>query len=126
MPRRDTTDLVRIGILALPLAGLLALVSVLGSYNEPEPRMDPRAAAQAAASTGYFMSQLADILSLAVLIFGVIALTTYLANTRVRGLALGAMGLSIFGIALILSVLGLRAYALPAIGQAYLNGQQTL
>ena len=124
MSRRDTTELVRIGILTLPLAGILALVGVVSSYNEPEPRVDPRAAAQAAVSTGYFMSQFADILSLAVLIFGVMALTAYLANTRVRGLVLGAMVLSIFGIALILTALGLRAYALPAIGQAYLNGQQ--
>jgi hypothetical protein len=122
--RRNATNLVRVGILVLPLSGFLALAGTLGSYGVPAARVDVRAAAQAASSTGYFVSQLANILSLTALIFGVMALAAYLASTRVRRVALAAMVLSIVGIALILSILGLRAYALPALGFAYLNGQE--
>ncbi len=124
MLRQDSTNLVRIGILILPLAGLLALAGALGSYGEPAARTGIRAAAQAAASTGYFVSQLANIVSLTALIFGVMALAAYLANTRARVVALVAMVLSIVGIALMLPILGIRAYALPAVGLAYLDGQE--
>jgi hypothetical protein len=123
--RQHTTTLVRIGILALPVAGLLALEGLLANYDVPDPRVDPRGAAQAISSTGYFVSQfLGNVLGSTLLIFGVIALTAYLANTSVKGLALGAMVLSIAGIALILSVSGVAAYTLPVIGRAYLDGQQ--
>lgn len=58
------------------------------------------------------------------LIFGVLALTVYLAGTRARTLALIAMILSVLGIAPVMSALGVTTYALPVLGQAYLNGQQ--
>ncbi len=70
------------------------------------------------------MSQLANILSLTVLIFGVIALADFPANTRMRRVALVEMVLSIVGTALVLSIPGLRAYAMPAVGLAYSNGQE--
>ena len=125
MPWQNTTKLVRISILALPLAGLLALVGLLGNDNVPDPRLDPRGAARALTSTGYFVSQfVGNVLGSTLLIFGVIALTAYLANTKVKDLALGAMALSIVGIALVLSVSGVAAYALPVIGRAYLDDQQ--
>src|ERR687894_1274870 len=97
--RQNSTNLVRIGILVLPLSGLLTLTGLLGSYGEPEARVDVEAAAQAASSTGYFISQLANIVSLTALIFGVMALAAYLANTRARVWALVAMVSSIAGIA---------------------------
>lgn len=125
--QQHTTNLVRIGILALPLAGLLALVGLLVNYSVPDPRVDPRGAAQTISSIGYFVSQFAgNVLGSTLLIFGVIALTAYLATTSVKGLALAAMVLSIAGIALILSVAGVAAYTLPAIGRAYLDGQDVI
>jgi hypothetical protein len=125
LPQQHTTNLIRVGILALPLAGLLALVGLLANYNVPDPRTDPRGAAQVLSSTGYFVSQfVGNVLGFTLLIFGVIALTAYLANTSVKGLALGAMVLSIVGITLILSVSGVLAYALPVVGRAYLTDQQ--
>ena len=88
-------NLIRLGILALPLAGLLSLVGLLSRYDTPNPRIDPEAAACTAASAGYFASQfLGNVVGLTMLIFGVLALTAYLANTRARKLALGAMILS--------------------------------
>ncbi len=69
------------------------------------------------------MSHLANILSLTGLSFGVIALAAFLTNTRMRRVALVAMVLSSVGIALVLSILGLRTYAVPAVGLTYSNGQ---
>ena len=120
----STGNLVRVGILALPVAGLLGLVGLLSRYNTPNPRVDPEAAARTASSTGYFVTQfVGNVLGLTLLIFGVLALTAYLANTRARGLARAAMILSILGIAPVLSALGVTTYALPVLGRAYLDGR---
>jgi len=125
MLQKPTTNLVRLGIWALPLSGLLVLVAVLGRYNTPNPGVDPTLAVSLASSSDYFVTQLVgNVLGLTLLIFGVISLTAYLANTRVRGLAIGGMVLSIVGIALLMSALGVTTYALPAIARAYQNGQQ--
>jgi hypothetical protein len=79
---------------------------------------------RAIVSSGYFMSVFwGNELALAVLIFGVIALYAYLVNARERALALAAMILSIFGIALTLSTVGVNAYAIPALSRSYLNGR---
>jgi hypothetical protein len=51
------SNLIRLGILALPLAGLLSLVGLLSRYGTPNPRIDTEAAARTAASAGYFVSQ---------------------------------------------------------------------
>ena len=100
-------------------------MGLLSRYDIPNPRVDPKATAQAASSTGYFVGQfVGSILGLTLLIFGILALTAYLANTRARGLAQAAMVLALTSIALILSALGVTTYALPVIGRAYLNGQQ--
>lgn len=120
-----TNNLVRLGILALPLAGLLGLLGLLSRYNTPNPRIDPEAAARTAGSMSYFVSQfLGNVVGLTLLIFGILSLTVYLASTRARKLALAAMILSILGIAPVLSALGVTTYALPVLGQAYLEGQR--
>lgn len=119
------TSLIRLGILALPLSGLLVLVAVLGRYGTPNAGVDPELALSFADSSSYFVTQLVgNVLGLTLLIFGVISLTAYLRNTRVRGLAVGAMVLSIVGITLLMSALGVTTYALPAIARAYQNDQQ--
>ena len=120
-----TSNLIRFGILALPLSGLLTLVGLIGRYQIPNVREDPKAAVEAASSSEFFVSQLVgNVLGMMLLIFGVLALTAYLANTRVGGMALGAMVVSVAGIALILSALGVTTYVLPEISRAYLSGQQ--
>lgn len=117
--------LVRIGILALPLAGFLALGGLLGRYNAPSPRVDFKAAAQVASSNSYIVSQfVGNIVGLALLILGIFALTAFLANTRSRRPAVAAMILSILSVALVLPALGVTTFALPALARAYLNGQE--
>lgn len=121
----STSKLVRLGILALPVSGVLGLVALLSRYGTPNPSVDPRAAARAASSLSYFVTQfVGNVLGLTLLIFGILALTVYLANTRARRFAIVAMIFSILGVAPVLSALGVTTYALPVLGKAYLNGQQ--
>lgn len=57
-------------------------------------------------------------------IFGVLALFAYLMHTREGRLATLAMVLSVLGLGLILSFLGVVTYAIPDLAQEYMNGQQ--
>ena len=102
--------------------GSVALVS---RYGTPNPSVDARAAARVASSLGFFVTQfVGNVVGLTVLIFGILSLTAYLLNTRARRLALVAMIPSIFGVAMVLSAVGVTTYALHALGRAYLNGQE--
>jgi hypothetical protein len=76
-------------------------------------------------SSGYFVSVLlGNVLALTVLIFGVVALYAYLADGAQRTLALGAMASSIVGISLMLSRLGVFAYAVPVLSRSFFDGNQ--
>ena len=124
MASRDSDALIRLGVLALPLAGLLALVGLYSTLQLGPGGILASGDNRAIVSSGYFMSVFwGNVLALAVLIFGVIALYAYLVNARERALALAAMILSIFGIALTLSTVGVNAYAIPALSRSYLNGR---
>ncbi|MGH3144246.1 MAG: hypothetical protein ACRDTR_00415 [Rubrobacter sp.] len=124
MSQQGTAGLVRIGILTIPLAGLLALVGLLGNYSLPGPNSNPEQTARYFSSTVYFVSQFAgNIVGPSLMIFGAISLTVYLADTRSRRLALAGMIFCFFSIGLVISVAGLAAYAVPAVGRAYLGGK---
>jgi hypothetical protein len=70
-----------LGILALPLAGLLALVGLYSSLKLGTGGILATGDNQALVSSGYFVSQLlGNGLALTLLIFGVMALYAYLAN----------------------------------------------
>src|SRR5215204_2790380 len=106
---------VRIGLLTLPLAGLLAIWATVAASTFVDAGIEPLEAASAYNATSYFLSQFVG---------HIFALTVYLSDIRGERWTLGAMVLSILGIGLLLSVYGLRTYALPALGGAYLSGQQ--
>jgi hypothetical protein len=118
---------VRLGLLALPLAGLLAVWAAIASttfFDFSDRVVDPEEAAQAYNSLGYFFSQFAGyVIGLTLLTLGIFALTVYLAEVRGERWVLGAMVLSVLGSGLLLSIYGLRTYAVPALGGAYLDGQ---
>jgi hypothetical protein len=123
MAPRSSDGLIRLGMLALPLAGLLALVGLYSSFQLGTGGILATGNNQAIVSSGYFVSQLVgNALALTLLIFGVMALYAYLANSGVGALALGAMVLSIFGIALTLTGVGVFAYAIPALSRSFLEG----
>ena len=119
---------VRLGLLTLPLAGLLVTwAAIAGStfFDFRDAHVSPEEAAQAYNSLGYFLSQFVGyVLGLTLLTLGVFSLTVYLSDIRGEHWSLGAMVLSILGIGVLLSIYGLRTYAIPALGGAYLNGQQ--
>src|SRR5215204_5589005 len=108
--------------------GLLTLWATIASstfFDFPDAMVDPQEAALAYDSLGYFWSQFAGyVLGFTLLTLGVFALTVYLSDIRGEQWALGAMILSILGVGLLLSHYGLRAYAVPALGGAYLGGEQ--
>jgi hypothetical protein len=120
---------IRVGILTLPIVGLLVLVGGLFSFGVPSPESYPTEAAQAGGTTGFFLAQIgSQVLGPTLAIFGILALFAYLVNTSVRRLATVvatlAMVLSILGMSMLLSTSGIHAYAVPALAQEYLNGQQ--
>jgi hypothetical protein len=119
---------VRLGLLTLPLAGLLTLWATIASsafFDFPDAAVDPQEVALAYGSLGYFLSQFVGyVLGFTLLTLGVFALTVYLSDIRGERWALGATILSILGLGLLLSHYGLRAYAIPALGGAYLGGEQ--
>ncbi|MGH3087385.1 MAG: hypothetical protein ACRDSJ_08715, partial [Rubrobacteraceae bacterium] len=124
VPLRNTGG-IRVGILALPLAGLLALVGLYSTFQLGSGGILATGDNQAIVGGGYFASVfLGNGLALTLLIFGVVALFACLADGGARALALGAMVLCIVGIALLLTVQGVFAYAVPALSQSFLNGQQ--
>jgi hypothetical protein len=123
MTTRGSDGSIRLGVLALPLAGLLALVGLYGSFQLGTGGISATGNNRAIVGSAYFVSEIVgNGLALTLLIFGVVALYAYLANSSVRGMALGAMVLSIFGIALQLIGLGVFAYTIPALSSSFLNG----
>ena len=123
MTLRNVEGSVRLGMLALPLAGFLALAGLYGASKLGSGGILATGDNRAIVSTGFFVSVfLGNVLALTVLIFGVMALYAFLANGRSRAWVLGAMILSTFGIALMLSRLGVIAYVVPALSRSYLHG----
>jgi hypothetical protein len=124
MSLRSSDGLTRVGLLALPLAGLLALVGLYSTLQLGWGGILASGDNQAIVSSGYFLSVfLGNILALAVLILGVVSLYAYLANGGQGALALGAMVSSVFGIALTLTTVGVNAYAVPALSRSFLEGK---
>jgi hypothetical protein len=119
---------IRLGLLSLPLAGLLvtwATIATSAYFDLSNAVVGPAEAARTYTSLGYFLSQfLGYVVGLTLLTVGVFALTIYLSEVRRERWTLVAMVLSILGIGLLLSHYGLSTYAVPALGEAYLDGVQ--
>jgi hypothetical protein len=83
MSPRNTGGLVRLGVLALPLAGLLALVGLYSTFKLGPGGILATGDNQAIVSSGYFLGVfLGNVLALTVLIFGVIALYAYFSKQQ--------------------------------------------
>src|SRR5215212_2195255 len=119
---------IRLGLLTLPLAGLLltwATIATSAFFDFRDAVVGHEEAARAYTTFGYFFSQFVGyVVGLTHLTVGVYALTVYLSEFRRERWTLVAMALSILGIGLLLSHYGLSTYALPVLGEAYLNGVQ--
>jgi hypothetical protein len=112
---------IRLGVLALPLYGLLTFFGTL--THQPDPNTDIEAWSRYVTTTSYLVSHLvASIGGTILFIFGVFALAVYLTNGRAGSMGLVAMLIVVVGSALQLTVFGASAFAVPAIGDAYLAG----
>src|SRR5215211_390600 len=119
---------IRLGLLTLPLAGLLlmwATIATSAFFDLSNAGVAPEEVAGASTSLGYFLSQFVGyVVGLTLLTVGVFALTVYLSEIRRERWTLVAMVMSVLGIGLLLSHYGLNTYALPVLGKAYLDGVQ--
>jgi len=89
MPTTNTTGWVRLGLLTLPISGVLIAWSSLDP--QPDQSKDPEAWARFVGSTYYLLTHILGSMGSALLaIFGVFALGAYLSNSRAGRLGLVA------------------------------------
>ena len=113
------------GLWTLPVSGLITAWATL--EPQPDQERDPDAWARFVSSDSYQLSHLLGATGGTVLaIFGVFALGCSLANSRVGRLALAAMVVTVAGTALLLVPAAISTFATPAIGKAYLEGQEVM
>ena len=113
---------VHVGLLALPVYGVLTLWTTF--IHQPDPNADFEVYARYVSATNYLVDHLfGSILGVMLAIFGAVALGVYLSSRRS---ALFGMVLSIAGNALTLTIFGMSTFATPAIGRAYLEGQRNI
>ena len=90
--------------------------------HQPDPTTEFEAYARYVSTTSYLLGHIfGSILGVTLAIFGAVALGAHLSGRRS---ALVAMVLSVFGNALLLTIFGMSTFATPAVGRAYLAGQQ--
>jgi hypothetical protein len=111
---------IRIGLLTIPISGLLTAWATLTS--QPNPSTEFEAWAHFVTTTYFMLTHLlGTVLGIILLIFGVIALGSYLAREGGR-LGLVAIVVTIASNMLFLPIAGWAAFGEPAIGRAYLAG----
>ena len=111
MPARNTAKSIRLGMLALPLTGLLLIAAVLALSSAPylAADTDPGRTALSLVSMGYAVGMSLYIAGVTLALLGVIALVAYLSDSRGGRWAMAAMVPTIVGFALILSFLDATA-----------------
>ena len=117
----NITKWTSIGLLGLPLYGVLSFFSSLDPQPDPNTHYD--AWARFVTTDSYvfkhlFLSDLGLILA----IFGTFALGAYLARGRAGRMGLVAMAITVFGSLVFLMVGGVTTFASPEQGQMHLQG----
>ena len=110
-----------IGLLGLPIYGVLTFFSSLNP--QPDPNTHYEAWARFVTTDFYLLKHLfASGLGLILVIFGTIALGAYLITSRAGRMGLVGMVITVFGTLLFLMIGGLSIFAVPKEGQAFLAG----
>ena len=123
MNSQNISHWIRAGLWALPVSWLVTAWSTL--EPQPDQEKDPDAWARFVSSDAYQFSHLfGSTFGTILAIFGIFALGCCLANSRVGGLALAAMVTAAAGTALLLVPAVISTFVTPAIGKAYLGGNQ--
>ena len=121
MPTPNITRWIGVGLLGLPLYGVLTFWSSLEGQPDPDTQLE--AWSRFVTTNEYVIGHLfGSILGLICLIFGAFALGVYLATSRAGRMGLWAMSLTVLGSALFLPLQGLSTFAVPEEGQAVLAG----
>ena len=119
MAAANTKKWIGVGLLGLPLYGVLTFWSSLDP--QPDPNTHYEAWARFVTTDHYVLTHvLGSILGLILSIFGTFALGAYLAKSRAGRMGLVAMVITVLGSALFLPGMGVSAFAAPEEGQAYL------
>jgi hypothetical protein len=113
---------IRLGVLALPVAGALQLATVALVWGE-DTRSD-RDWAELVVSARYEAAQVADLLSVIFYVFGFFALYACMARTRGEGWALGGLVLLVPFVLSFAVVQGTAAAVDPFLGRRYLQGDE--
>ena len=125
MATPNTTRWIGIGLLGLPLYGVMTFFSSLNP--QPDPNTHYEAWARFVSTNGYVLKHLfVSVLGIIFVIFGTFALGVYLTRSRAGRMGLWAMVLAVFGHALWLTIGGVSTFASPSEGQAYLAGAEEL
>jgi hypothetical protein len=121
MSAPNVTRWIGIGLLGLPLYGVLTFFSSLDP--QPDPNTHYEAFSRFVTTDSYVLKHLfLSDLGVIFVIFGIFALGAYLTRSRAGRMGLWAMVIGIFGQALFLLIGGVSTFATPQEGQAYLAG----
>ena len=121
MGATNVTRWMGIGLLCLPIYGVLTFFSSLNP--QPDPNTHYEAWARYVTTDFYLLKHLfASGLGLILVIFGTIALGAYLTTSRAGRMGLVGMVSAVFGTLLFLMIGGLSIFAVPKEGQAFLAG----
>src|SRR4028118_718426 len=121
MSAPSITRWIGIGLLGLPIYGVLTFFSSLNP--QPDPNTHYEAWARYVTTDFYLLKHLfASGLGLILVIFGTIALGAYLTTSRAGRMGLVGMVITVFGTLLFLMIGGLSIFAVPKEGQAFLAG----
>jgi hypothetical protein len=118
-----TTAWIKAGLVALPVYGLLVGYATL--KPQPDQTTDPEGWARFVSSTSYLVEHIAsNVVGAAFAIFGTLALGALLSTSRAPRLALSGTVLAVAGQILFMVPGAISTFATPAIGAAYLAGNQ--
>ena len=121
MSTPNITRWIGIGLLGLPLYGVLTFLSSLNPQPDPNTQYD--AWARFVTTDFYVLKHLfVSLLGVILVIFGTFALGAYLARSRVGRMGLVAMVITVLGSALFLTIGGVSTFAVPEQGQVHLLG----
>jgi hypothetical protein len=121
MSTQNITRWIGIGLLGLPLYGIMTFFSSIDP--QPDPNTHYEAWSRFVTTDGYVLKHLfLTLLGMIFGIFGSIALGAYLTRSRAGGMGLWAMVITVLGYSLFLTWGGVSTFAAPIEGQAYLAG----
>src|SRR5216683_6934560 len=119
------TNLIRRGLYALPLSGVLTAVPWLFIMTRStDLKRDPEAYARGLISASHVLGGYLYLAGLISLLFGVLALYGVLAGSRRGGLAAVGMIFSVVAVAMLLSVVGILLLAQAVLADVYLAGNK--